>query len=80
MWKMATVGGVWNSLSYFLFKAWKWVFHLVSGTSEIERICKYPEIVTRTLLLSESVQSHHMQCMPASGARAAVSVNEQLEV
>lgn len=64
--------GAWDFVCSFLFKAWKWVVHLVSGTSEIERICKYPEIVTRTVFLSEF---HCIaRAVTSSGARTAVCV------
>ena len=50
---MATEMSAWNYVCGFLFKAWKWAVHLVSGTCEIERICKYPHLVTRTVFISE---------------------------
>ena len=57
---MATERSAWNFVCGFLFKAWKWAVHLLSGTCEIERICKYPHLVTRTVFISE------LQCLSLS--------------
>jgi hypothetical protein len=44
--------GVWQTISYVLFKAWKWIIHLLTGKPEIYRLyMRYPDNNKRSVLL-----------------------------